>query len=57
MADEKGFKTRIEIDGGITNETIHCCADAGADTFVSGSFIFTHPNGYKAAINELRDFC
>ena len=27
----------IEVDGGITDETIKVCADAGANIFVAGS--------------------
>lgn len=30
----------IEVDGGINGETAKSCADAGADVFVAGSFIF-----------------
>ena len=36
----KGFRGRIEMDGGINAETIAGCAAAGCDTFVSGSALF-----------------
>lgn len=34
----------IQIDGGINNETIKVCHDAGADVFVAGSNIFGAPS-------------
>ncbi|MFL1013036.1 ribulose-phosphate 3-epimerase [Flavisericum labens] len=40
MANEQGLNTRIEIDGGVSNKNIKQLADAGADTFVAGSYIF-----------------
>lgn len=30
----------IEVDGGVNADTISDCANAGADTFVAGSFVF-----------------
>lgn len=40
MIDERGFKTRIEIDGGIDADNIAEVAAAGAEIIVSGSAIF-----------------
>lgn len=37
---ERGFNYRIEVDGGITDETAVECARAGADTFVAGTALF-----------------
>jgi len=48
-----GPNQRIEIDGGIHNETIKAARDAGVDWFVIGSAIFDHPDR-AAAIAELR---
>ena len=42
----------IEVDGGITDKTISSVAQAGANKFVSGSFIIKSPNP-KIAINQL----
>ncbi|HEU0257508.1 MAG TPA: ribulose-phosphate 3-epimerase [Microbacteriaceae bacterium] len=39
-ADERGLDLRLEVDGGITAETIRTAAAAGADTFVAGSSVF-----------------
>lgn len=44
MINDKGLNTRIEIDGGVTNQNIKQLADAGADTFVAGSYIFKNQN-------------
>lgn len=42
----------IEVDGGITDQTIGKCREAGANIFVAGSYVF---NGdYKEKIDSLR---
>jgi ribulose-phosphate 3-epimerase len=40
MIDERGLKTRIEIDGGIDADNIRGSRGAGAEIIVSGSAIF-----------------
>jgi ribulose-phosphate 3-epimerase len=45
---------RLEIDGGIHNETIAAARDAGVDWFVVGSAVFDHPDR-AAAIGQLRE--
>ncbi|PIR89033.1 MAG: hypothetical protein COU07_02995 [Candidatus Harrisonbacteria bacterium CG10_big_fil_rev_8_21_14_0_10_40_38] len=44
----------IEIDGGMTEDTIEVCFDAGADVFVSASYIFKN-NNPKAAFEKLEN--
>lgn len=44
---------RLEVDGGINAENIRDAADAGANTFVAGSAIFSTSN-YKATIKKMR---
>ena len=44
----------MEIDGGIKLENIKEAADAGADTFVSGSAIFGQSD-YLEIIQKMRD--
>jgi ribulose-phosphate 3-epimerase len=46
----------LEVDGGISAQTIQVCRDAGADLFVVGSAIFRHSN-YRQAIQELAAAC
>jgi ribulose-phosphate 3-epimerase len=48
-----GYEKDIEIDGGINQETIIDCNRAGANIFVSGSFVFKSQNP-KEAIELLR---
>jgi ribulose-phosphate 3-epimerase len=47
-------KLDIEIDGGVNAETGPQSAANGATVLVAGSFVFSHPQGMKAAIQELR---
>ena len=54
IIDADNLETRLEIDGGIKLENIKEVADAGADTFVSGSAIFGEPN-YPEIIQKMRD--
>ena len=59
MIDEWGLEIRLEIDGGVNLENIGAIAQAGADTFVAGSAVFSagndsDPNRYDSVIAELR---
>ena len=53
LIDATDRDLRLEVDGGIKAENIRRIADAGADTFVAGSAIFSRP-GYKQAIDAMR---
>ena len=53
MIDATGKDIRLEVDGGINNETIGLASEAGADTFVAGSAIFNTDN-YEQTIKILR---
>jgi ribulose-phosphate 3-epimerase len=46
----------LEVDGGITTETIAIARGAGADTFVAGSAVFGADDP-AAAVRELRSLC
>ncbi|WP_347305210.1 ribulose-phosphate 3-epimerase [Corynebacterium sp. SA-MJD20WY100] len=52
--DERGLGTVIEIDGGVSAETIRACAEAGCDAFVAGSAVFKQEDR-AAAVAELRE--
>ncbi len=54
IINDKNLDARLEIDGGIKLENIKEAADAGADTFVSGSAIFGQPD-YSEIIQKMRD--
>jgi len=53
LIDQTGRDIRLEVDGGIKVDNIRRAADAGADTFVAGSAIFSQPD-YKAVIASMR---
>jgi ribulose-phosphate 3-epimerase len=50
---ERGLTVALEVDGGITEDTITSAARAGADAFVAGTAIFGAPD-YREAIAALR---
>ena len=53
MIDESGLDIRLEVDGGVGVANIREIAEAGADTFVAGSAIFSQPD-YKQVIDKMR---
>ena len=44
----------LQVDGGVSVETIGRCAEAGADTFVAGSAVYNAPDP-DAMVRELRE--
>ncbi len=60
LINESGYDIRLEIDGGVKAENIREIAEAGCDTFVSGSGLFgkgldSDPNRYNTIIRQMRD--
>ena len=53
--DRSGYQAVIEVDGGISSATIGAARHAGAEAFISGSFVLRHPAGKQAAVVELRE--
>ncbi|HOB60976.1 MAG TPA: ribulose-phosphate 3-epimerase [Candidatus Competibacteraceae bacterium] len=53
MIDDSGHPIRLEVDGGVKTDNIRVIAEAGADTFVAGSAIFTTPD-YRATLAAMR---
>jgi ribulose-phosphate 3-epimerase len=53
--DEIGSSAWLEVDGGISPETLPEMRAAGATAFVSATSIFKHPDGITAGIRSLRD--
>lgn len=53
--DEIGSSAWLEVDGGISPETLTEMKAAGATAFVSATAVFTHPDGIAAGIRSLRD--
>lgn len=55
LLDATGSEATIQVDGGISRETVRACFEAGATNFVAGSSIFMHEDGIAAGIHELRE--
>jgi ribulose-phosphate 3-epimerase len=53
VVNHTGLDIWLQVDGGITADTIGIAAEAGADTFVAGSAVFGAEN-VTAAIESLR---
>jgi ribulose-phosphate 3-epimerase len=53
MLDAAGSRALLEVDGGVTRETILRCRRAGADAFVAGNAVFGAPDP-RAEIGALR---
>jgi ribulose-phosphate 3-epimerase len=53
--DEIGSSAWLEVDGGITTETLPEMKAAGANAFVAATAIFKHPDGIAAGIKSLRE--
>jgi ribulose-phosphate 3-epimerase len=53
MLDAAGSRAHLEVDGGISRDTILRCRRAGADTFVAGNAIFAAVDA-RAEIGALR---
>ena len=49
----RGGEIRVEVDGGVSADTIEQCAEAGADVFVAGSAVYGAED-VAAAIDQLR---
>ena len=54
MMDKAGVETWLQVDGGVSLETIERCAEAGADVFVAGSAVYSAADP-DAMVNALRD--
>jgi ribulose-phosphate 3-epimerase len=52
--DRRGLALWVQVDGGVSAETIGACAQAGADTFVAGSAVYGADDP-AAAVAALRD--
>lgn len=53
MMDKHGVETWLQVDGGVSLETIERCAEAGADVFVAGSAVYSADDP-DAMVEQLR---
>jgi ribulose-phosphate 3-epimerase len=56
LLDAAGSKAALEVDGGVSRDTIARCWKAGADTFVAGNAVFAAKDP-AAEIAALRALC
>src|SRR5829696_5422746 len=56
LLDRRNSRAVLEVDGGITQETIATAWGAGADTFVAGTAVFGAPDPAHA-VRELKRQC
>jgi ribulose-phosphate 3-epimerase len=49
-----GLEVWLQVDGGVSLETIERCAEAGADVFVAGSAVFSADDP-DAMVRQLRE--
>ena len=54
MLDEIGSPAWLEVDGGVSEQTIPPLKKAGATAFVAGNAVFSHPQGASAGVQALR---
>lgn len=54
MIEERQLHTLIQVDGGITHQTLPLTYRAGARVFVAATAIYKNPAGIAAGIQELR---
>ena len=54
LISASGLEIWLQVDGGVSPETIERCAEAGADTFVAGSAVFGADDP-DAMVNALRE--
>ena len=54
MVTDSGLPVDVEVDGGISPDTVGGAVRAGANVLVAGSALYRHPDGLKAAVTELR---
>jgi ribulose-phosphate 3-epimerase len=53
LRKKNGYHFKIQVDGGVNDKTKEYLTNA--DVLVAGNYIFKHPDGYKKAIQVLKD--
>ncbi|MCF6244539.1 MAG: ribulose-phosphate 3-epimerase [Sulfurovum sp.] len=54
LIEKRNPNCLIEVDGGVSDNSVQQLADAGVDVVVAGSFVYKHPKGVAAAISALK---
>ena len=53
--DQSGSLAWLEVDGGVTTQTLPALLKAGANAFVAGNSVFNHPDGIANGVRSLRN--
>ena len=53
--DQSGSQAWLEVDGGVTTQTLPALLKAGANAFVAGNSVFNHPDGITNGVRSLRN--
>lgn len=58
LKKEKNYHFNIEVDGNVNKDTINECLKAGANMFVSGSYVFNGsiPNNIDSLLEEVKKY-
>jgi ribulose-phosphate 3-epimerase len=51
---DAGLSVDIEVDGGLSPDTVAAATACGANVIVAGSAVFNHPEGRAFAIESIR---
>ena len=54
LDDRRGLDVRLQVDGGVDENTVRECAAYGADIMVAGTAVFRHPEGMATAVARLK---
>ncbi len=54
MIEASGHRIDLEVDGGISPDTVAGAAAAGARVLVAGSALYKHEGGLEAAVTDIR---
>ena len=52
--DRRKLNVRLQVDGGVDENTVKECAAYGADIMVAGTAVFRHPEGMATAVARLK---
>ena len=52
--DRRNLNVRLQVDGGVDENTVKECAAHGADIMVAGTAVFRHPEGMATAVARLK---
>ena len=55
LVEESGLDVEIAVDGGVKADTARMVFEAGANVLVSGTGLFSYPDGIQAGVEAIRE--